>query len=217
MTIVRIPKPCHESWSKMFPTEQGKFCLSCEKEVVDFSDKSAEEVVNFFQSRTNPEERVCGRFNVQDLEAPVRKAGFNYKFINWGLGVLVGFLQSCGWGKSQTTGEIIASDNFVKIDRTQTNTSSILGKVAPKLRDTSSKYVDTQVMGNIITPQQKSIDSVNVESAIEKIKGEVMMGDVKEIDCKKRVNHLTGLVVPDIEQKVIMGDTTLPIKTNIKK
>ena len=72
-------------------------------------------------------------------------------------------------------------------------------------------------MGNIITPQQKPIDSVKVEPAIEKIKGEVMMDDIEKIDNKKRVSYLTGLVEPNIEQKVIMGDTTLPVKIDIKK
>mgnify|MGYP003347197998 CR=1 FL=1 len=150
MSIVRIPKPCHESWAKMTPTEQGKFCFSCQKEVVDFSEKSAEEIVDFFHSRTNPEERVCGRFNIKDVEMPFTKFKFNYRFINWGLGILVGFFQSCGWGKSQTTGEIIAPDNHIKIDETHPNTSNILGKVAPKYSDTSIKYEDTQIMGNII-------------------------------------------------------------------
>ena len=217
MSIVRIPKPCHESWGDMTPTQQGKFCLSCEKEVVDFSEKSAEEIINFFHLRTNTEERVCGRFNVKDVATPESKSKYNHRLINWGLGILVGFLQSCGWSKGQTRGEIINPDNLVKIDETQPNTSSILGKVAPKRIDTSSKYVDTQIMGNIVMPPEKPIDSAKVEPKTEKIKGEVMMGDVKELDSRKRVKHLTGLVVPNIEQEVIMGDTTLPVNIEIKK
>ena len=36
-TSLYIPKPCHEDWNKMTPTQQGKFCSSCSKQVIDFS------------------------------------------------------------------------------------------------------------------------------------------------------------------------------------
>lgn len=32
---ITIPKPCHQNWDKMTPNEQGRFCNSCAKTVVD--------------------------------------------------------------------------------------------------------------------------------------------------------------------------------------
>ncbi len=54
-----IPEPCHENWQNMTPTDQGRYCNSCAKPVVDFSMMSDYEVLNYFSTRTD--EKVCGR------------------------------------------------------------------------------------------------------------------------------------------------------------
>ena len=54
-----IPQPCHENWHHMTPTQQGRFCNSCAKEVVDFSMMTDTEVLNYFTKLTS--EKVCGR------------------------------------------------------------------------------------------------------------------------------------------------------------
>ncbi|MBP6430523.1 MAG: carboxypeptidase-like regulatory domain-containing protein [Ferruginibacter sp.] len=67
-----IPKPCHQNWDKMTPTQQGRFCNACAKQVVDFTTMSDGEVLNFFLK--NKTENVCGRTLPQQLnrvlEAP---------------------------------------------------------------------------------------------------------------------------------------------------
>jgi len=59
-----IAEPCHENWNQMLPEEQGKFCLSCQKTVVDFSAMSDREVLNYFNNNTG---NTCGRFNNDQL------------------------------------------------------------------------------------------------------------------------------------------------------
>lgn len=54
-----IPEPCHESWQQMTPTQQGRFCNACAKEVVDFSMMNDAEVLNYFTTLTH--QKVCGR------------------------------------------------------------------------------------------------------------------------------------------------------------
>ncbi|WP_298514554.1 carboxypeptidase-like regulatory domain-containing protein [uncultured Kordia sp.] len=61
--IVKIPEPCHEDWNKMSPTEKGKFCQVCTKEVVDFTAKSDEEVLRYLSNNGN----ICGRFHGSQL------------------------------------------------------------------------------------------------------------------------------------------------------
>ncbi|HMX80851.1 MAG TPA: hypothetical protein PLG91_11090, partial [Ferruginibacter sp.] len=54
-----IPEPCHENWQEMTPTQQGRFCKACAKEVIDFSMMTDTEVLNYFAGLR--EEKVCGR------------------------------------------------------------------------------------------------------------------------------------------------------------
>jgi hypothetical protein len=65
MLFLSIPKPCHENWNEMSPREQGAFCNSCSKIVIDFTTLSDEDVKNyFFQNR---EQKTCGRFRNDQL------------------------------------------------------------------------------------------------------------------------------------------------------
>ncbi|MGZ3866970.1 MAG: T9SS type A sorting domain-containing protein [Bacteroidia bacterium] len=63
---ISITEPCHENWDAMTPNQQGAFCHSCAKDVVDFSKKSLEEIKNFFSKPQSG--RVCGRFEEKQLQ-----------------------------------------------------------------------------------------------------------------------------------------------------
>lgn len=43
---------CHKKWEEMIPTENGRFCATCEKEVIDFTNKS-DRFVQEFLERSN--------------------------------------------------------------------------------------------------------------------------------------------------------------------
>ena len=62
---ISIQKPCHENWDEMTPNEQGAFCSKCVKTVIDFSNKSIEEIKDFFVAKKD--EKVCGRFDKTQL------------------------------------------------------------------------------------------------------------------------------------------------------
>ncbi len=55
---LQIPKPCHEDWSAMSPTEQGRFCQLCKKEVVDFTAMSDKDLLDYFSAGAP---NICGR------------------------------------------------------------------------------------------------------------------------------------------------------------
>ena len=69
---IQIPNPCHEDWNQMLPAEQGRFCQSCEKTVVDFSQMSDDQVLNYFKLKQQNSERVCGRFRAEQVSKPVQ-------------------------------------------------------------------------------------------------------------------------------------------------
>ncbi len=71
---ITIPEPCHEDWAKMTPTEKGKFCSVCTKEVFDFTKSTDEELIKSLEAGKN----LCGRFKSSQLDREVkleRKSG----------------------------------------------------------------------------------------------------------------------------------------------
>src|ERR1051326_7192660 len=70
---ISIPKPCHEDWNKMTPDEKGAFCKVCNKSVHDFTKKTAEEIKTILIDEMSEGKKVCGRFNEDQVEAPVQK------------------------------------------------------------------------------------------------------------------------------------------------
>ncbi len=58
MKAIHIPKPCHENWNAMTPNELGRHCSVCSTTVVDFTQKTDEEIIDFLQST---KQKVCGR------------------------------------------------------------------------------------------------------------------------------------------------------------
>lgn len=64
---INIPKPCFENWDAMTPNTLGKFCGSCQENVVDFTNKSAVEIQHYLME--NRGKRVCGRFETSQLSS----------------------------------------------------------------------------------------------------------------------------------------------------
>jgi hypothetical protein len=60
-----IPKPCSENWNSFTPTSKGGFCGSCQKNVIDFTKASDEEIIDFINHKP---EHVCGRFRGNQLK-----------------------------------------------------------------------------------------------------------------------------------------------------
>lgn len=63
---IQVQEPCMQSWSTMTPDQSGRFCGACSKTVIDFSNYTDEQLIEFF---ANPRrERVCGRFQAVQLD-----------------------------------------------------------------------------------------------------------------------------------------------------
>ena len=66
---ITVAEPCQEDWNKMSPVEQGRFCGSCQKNVIDFTSKSDEEIIAFFNNYNGSS---CGRFADEQLNRPIQ-------------------------------------------------------------------------------------------------------------------------------------------------
>lgn len=67
--MITIPKPCHENWNEMSPKEKGRLCDKCCKVVIDFTKKTASQIVEILQAK--PEQKVCGRFRSDQIAVAV--------------------------------------------------------------------------------------------------------------------------------------------------
>jgi len=98
---IDIPKPCHENWNKMNPVEQGRFCNSCQKAVVDFTGMSDSQLVAFFKKLSTGS--VCGRFENDQLGREILIPGKRMPWLKYFLNLLIpAFLIS---NKARSQGE----------------------------------------------------------------------------------------------------------------
>jgi hypothetical protein len=76
---IRIEKPCHEDWDKMSPTDTGRFCAACEKNVTDFTSMTDNEVLSFLENHTG---KMCGQLRGTQLNRMIvhtKLQGKNYR------------------------------------------------------------------------------------------------------------------------------------------
>src|SRR4051812_48057196 len=91
-----IPEPCHENWDAMTRFEKGRHCASCRKTVIDFSQMSDRQLIEFIKKAGN---HVCGNFYPDQLNRQYYVPGkknprFTY-FLRLTWPALLFFLKSC--------------------------------------------------------------------------------------------------------------------------
>jgi hypothetical protein len=64
----------------MTATEQGAYCKSCQKNVIDFTTKTENEI---YEILTQTRASLCGRFTNFQLAQPIRKTEIQRSFFNW--------------------------------------------------------------------------------------------------------------------------------------
>ncbi|MFC3559579.1 hypothetical protein [Pedobacter jamesrossensis] len=64
ITEVKIAEPCSQNWDEMENRNENKFCLSCQKCVIDFSGYTNEEII---KTLANADSEICGRLSQTQL------------------------------------------------------------------------------------------------------------------------------------------------------
>lgn len=138
---VTVPKPCHENWNLMNPTEKGRFCDVCTKSVVDFTDKSSTEIQEYFLINKN--QRVCGRFRNEqiskfDIKIPItvliKQKTFQKAFLLALFIAMGSSLFSCKNHNDETLGEVSVVDSTKQIKEEPQRTMGII--LPPKEKET---------------------------------------------------------------------------------
>ncbi len=125
-----IKSPCQENFQKFTPTAKGGFCGSCEKEVIDFTKMTSDEIIAFFKAKET--QNVCGRFNNNQLKTysptPKRK---KLSFLS-AIGLACLSLFSFGTAQAQSTSKAsqsIGKDNSKVLQESQESNITVEGTV----------------------------------------------------------------------------------------
>jgi len=168
---ISIPKPCNENWNEMTPEQQGAFCKVCSKVVVDFSNMSDEEVINYFAKKK--EEKTCGRFRVSqlspyELKINLRSVAAQRSFPKIFAASLFIFFSSLFVCKSDTGERIMF--NVVPVDMADTSSLALRAdSVSTVTTDTTffapidSTEINPMIMGGMTVPVEEAVE---VDTAI---------------------------------------------------
>lgn len=142
---ISIPNPCHENWNEMTPKDQGRFCGSCQKTVVDFSQMSDRQIAEFFRK---PAGSTCGRFHSdqlgREMVVPKRSIPWSQYLFKATWPAFVLFLKSCT-DRQSTLGkiEITAPAKHDRGEQSYTTVGLMLSEITPV--DTAKEIIQQPV------------------------------------------------------------------------
>lgn len=211
---IYIPEPCHENWGAMTPNEQGRFCGSCKKTVVDFTNFSTEDIQNYFTKHYG--QKVCGRFKKQQLNSidiQIPSVIFNQipASRKFALALLLVFgttLFSCtdNQGQPATLGEV----KLVDTTKTKIDTVSIENHVIePNNVKHPSEFIKVnpsdELQGEVEAIEEEIMgDAVMPTKPKEVLKGKVKISppDTSRINPEKLI-HTMGMIAPEYKVEAI--------------
>ena len=170
---VSIPNPCHEKWEKMSPTQNGKHCQSCAKNVIDFTSFTQEEIEQFLKN--NP--HACGRFYNHQISRDAPTSPVSQSQLKYACSLLLVALSSNQLYSQDTLYSPVANTNIsintnhlqeinilnILVNKPTSNTSPI-----QKIKISVAEFtLDTNFIYNeslqIHLPKQLTWDSLRIE------------------------------------------------------
>lgn len=129
MPDIHIPEPCPEKWNAMTVSGEGRYCDRCCKVVVDFTQKTNEEIRDYFRSRKG--ERICGHYRPGQVSVPAPR-GAKKRIAHFALALYLVFggllFTSCGEvnDKQRFIGDTIyAGDSLQHVMKQQAREDSV--------------------------------------------------------------------------------------------
>jgi hypothetical protein len=219
---LEIPKPCHADWNSMSATNQGKFCASCKKEVINFELLTNAQILSKISSKTT----VCGRLSKNQI---------NTEFTNsnptptpfWGvLFSITSLLTAMPVVAQKEKAKIEVIDSQLSsaiIEQTETSFITVSGIVLEKL--TADAKTSTPLPGAVIE-HKKSKTSVTTNfngtftikiPVQDYSKSKLLLVhyigmESKEIEVIKTTNNLKIEMIPT---EMMMGEVVIVRKRNI--
>jgi Secretion system C-terminal sorting domain len=206
-----IADPCHQNWDQMTQAEQGRYCASCQKQVVDFTNMSDSQLAAFFKKPTTG--TVCGRFFQdqleRDIEIPRKRIPWVKYFFQFALPAFLVSMKATAQGNVRMGKPAIAvpaKDTKEQKHKKDTIPSAGL-LIAPAIKVPEQKEISLQ---NVIT----SIPS-DVKSCSPILGGELIgvAGMVSTSYTKpKKVSLIKGIVIDWNGKKI--PDALIEVRKN---
>ena len=77
--MIPKPKSCDQKWSKMKPSDKGRLCTACQKEIIDFTKMSWQEILTIQNQSISG---VCGMYTPKQLANWGKSETSNFRIIN---------------------------------------------------------------------------------------------------------------------------------------
>lgn len=153
-----IADPCHENWDDMLPEEKGRFCLSCQKTVVDFTQMSDRQIFDYFK---NYKGNTCGQFSPAQLDREIVKPR-TYSMGGWKYfwQILLPAVFAFHKAEAQTLKGKVAPKAVCKTD-TVKPASIIMGMIAAPSTPQVPKY---ELEGTVLNEKQEPVPYASVVS-----------------------------------------------------
>jgi len=154
---LELTNPCHENWDAMTASEQGRYCGSCQKTVVDFTTMTDREIISYISlySNGNTCARVFdGQLNRVIQKPPERKHSWKY-FWSLALSSLLISYRSIAQVKT-VKGEVVAT---TCTDTGKPPERIFIGKtMARQVKDT----IITEVRGRVVNEDGEPVPFASV-------------------------------------------------------
>jgi len=193
-TALTINEPCGQNWDSMDPLAGGRFCGSCQKKVVDFSEMSDAAVLSYLKTSTGP---VCGRFYSHQVNRPLVVPRQRTTLVKWMHALLPALilLLKPGSGKAaisqrgmpattQRTGTDAAAKEFISKPTPSTSKTVYNETVEDTTGGRGLVTGDTGFVPAPMasdTPRMKQMDTVVVTAYATQRKMSMMMGAVSYV------------------------------------
>lgn len=242
---LEIPEPCHESWDQMTADEKGRFCGSCQKQVIDFSTMDDVQVFAFFRKAGN--RSVCGRFSDGQLDRAIAMPKKRIPWLPYFLQFLIPLLLASF--KSNAQQKIALKDStelrpqsrtLGKVVRTLPGTKQVLKLITGKVLDESgqgipnaSVYIKGSTIGTSTDEQGSFSLSINGNGKVTLIASclgfaamevniDPSVNPVCTIQLNSQNDMLMGIVVvadsPAAKKERVRFSPEVPAsETNLKK
>ncbi|HRO77001.1 MAG TPA: energy transducer TonB [Crocinitomicaceae bacterium] len=154
-TPLEIKNPCSENWETMKIGLNSRFCDSCQKNVIDFTTKSREEILEYLLTRQN--ERVCGRiyrsqldFSNTDFLVTIQALAEKHKNTNLSFYLLtVGTMILASCNTNVTDQQHLPKTNTEIVQSDTTENQNITSKDTTKCVKDTNDFTDI-VMGKMV-------------------------------------------------------------------